>query len=96
LALESPAAPANTFLAARVAHHEIVARLRGWRPQGRAAVKRRAVTTALALLRQSLLSYRPGGARLSRSRRDVNPHMVNGLLLTLVIGTATLSAIHTC
>jgi nicotinamide-nucleotide amidase len=28
-------------------------------PQGRAAVKRRAVTTALALLRQSLLSYRP-------------------------------------
>jgi nicotinamide mononucleotide (NMN) deamidase PncC len=27
-------------------------------PQGRSAVKRRAVTTALVLLRQSLLSYR--------------------------------------
>jgi PncC family amidohydrolase len=30
-------------------------------PQGRGAVKRRAVTTALALLRQSLLDYRPEG-----------------------------------
>jgi nicotinamide mononucleotide (NMN) deamidase PncC len=28
-------------------------------PQDRAAVKRRAVTTALGLLRQSLLGYRP-------------------------------------